>query len=111
MTVMGLLTLRAELSTSGTVHRLAMIALAVCAIAAAAPGRADEGRHKGLRLDADPPFVDFGKQPVSGTSAYHQVTVTNQSDQTRTIIKVRATAGFGQGNDCGTLKPHAKCTI
>jgi len=74
-----------------------------------ASARADWGDRSWL--DADPPHVDFGKQATGGTSAPRKVTVSNHSDKIRTIVAVRTTAGFGEGNNCGVLKPRASCQV
>jgi WD40 repeat protein len=107
---MGVATRKFELSRFGTVRTLAVMIVVGCTIVAAfASARADWGDWS--RLDADPPLVDFGNQSTGSTSAPRKVTVSNHSDKTRTIMAVRTTAGFGEGNNCGVLKPRASCQI
>jgi hypothetical protein len=108
--VMGVLAKKSGLSGFGTVRWLAIMMLAGCTIVAAlASARADWGDWSWL--DADPGLVDFGKQAAGGTSAPRKVTVSNHSDKTRTITVVRTSAGFGESNNCGVLKPRASCLV
>src|SRR5579863_5982941 len=107
---MSLPSRNSKLSRYETVRRLAVVAaLAGFAIVTVLSAGARAWDWSGLI--ANPLSVEFGKEAVGGTSGAKLVTITNRSDRARTIVRVRATAGFGESNDCSVLNPSANCKV
>jgi hypothetical protein len=65
----------------------------------------------GVNLGLAPLPASFGNQLINTSSTPQSVTITNTGDAAITITSIVTSAGFTQGNNCGTLASNATCSV